>query len=207
VRFFGNRDGNQQSSLPQRSSRHSSGWSHLLRHLRDNESLRVLDIGSTSSGNINFLTNIGHSIYMASIVEDMRDARWKTTDPATGEATFDADRFLLESLDFGDRRFDVVLLWDTLDYIPEDLVGPVLRRLREVVHPGGVMLAFFHIKPEEYFSRYHLREDEQVDMQPVGNVPIVRIYNNRQIENLFTDFSAYKFFLAKDNLREIVVTC
>jgi len=32
-----------------------------------------------------------------------------------------------------------------------------------------------------------------------------RVFNNRNIENLFRDFASIKFFLARDNVREVLV--
>jgi hypothetical protein len=32
-----------------------------------------------------------------------------------------------------------------------------------------------------------------------------RVFNNRHIENLFHDFASIKFFLARDNIREVLV--
>jgi len=34
----------------------------------------------------------------------------------------------------------------------------------------------------------------------------VQIYSNRKIENMLSEFSSYRFFLAKDSLREVIVT-
>jgi len=62
------------------------------------------------------------------------------------------------------------------------------------------------VKPEGEFTRFHLRDDDQVDMQKAGSQPLQTILTTRQIENLFASFTAYKFFLAKDNLREVLVT-
>jgi len=35
---------------------------------------------------------------------------------------------------------------------------------------------------------------------------VQRVYTNRKIEELFSDFSNYRFFLAKDNLYEVLIT-
>jgi hypothetical protein len=43
-------------------------------------------------------------------------------------------------------------------------------------------------------------------MQKAGNYPVLHIYSNRKIENLLRDFSTYRFFLAKDSLREVIIT-
>jgi hypothetical protein len=83
--------------------------------------------------------------------------------------------------------------------------------------PGGVLLAFFHTKdagPTAPYSRYHIAGDDALDLQPMavrngsGEASLVklqRVFNNRHIENLFRDFSSLKFFLARDNIREVLV--
>ncbi len=89
------------------------------------------------------------------------------------ESTFAVDRFLESNLNFSGRMFDVVILWDTADYLPEPLVAPVLSRIHEVLQPGGLMLAFFHqtSSPDTVFCRYHLTDTDVVEMQRAGNYP------------------------------------
>ncbi len=187
--------------------RHSSGWKDMLKHLQSQEALRVLDIGPTSSTNINYITNLGHSIYMANLVEEAAKPEW-TVSGSDGEATFDVDRFLAANLNFSGRNFDVVLLWDTADYLPEPLVVPIFSRIHQVMEPGGLMLCLFHATtdPTTTFCRYHLTDTDVIEMQRAGNYPLHQIYSNRKIENLLRDFSSYRFFLAKDSLREVIVT-
>jgi len=191
-----------------RVPRHSSGWKELVKHLRTEESLRILDIGPTSSTNINYITSLGHSIYMANIVEEALKPEWIIPAADGEEARFDVNRFLEANLSFSGRKFDVVILWDTADFLPEPLVEPIFARLHEVMEPGGLMLAFFHATadPGAHFCRYHLTDTEVVDMQKAGSYPVLHIYSNRKIENLLQQYSTYRFFLAKDSLREVIVT-
>jgi SAM-dependent methyltransferase len=190
-----------------RVPRHSSGWNELLKHLRGKESLRILDIGPTSSTNINYTTSLGHSIYMANVVEEAAKPEWLTPG-ADGEPTFNVDRFLDENLNFSGRMFDVVIFWDTADYLPEPLLAPVFTRIHEVLQPGGLMLAFFHATPgpDLPFCRYHLTDTDVVEMQKAGNFPLLHIFSNRKIENMLSQFTSYRFFLAKDSLREVIAT-
>jgi hypothetical protein len=76
------------------------------------------------------------------------------------------------------------------------------------MEPGGLMLAFFHAtkSPESAFCRYHLTDTDVVEMQKAGNYPLLHIYSNRKIENMLSEFSTYRFFLAKDSLREVIIT-
>ncbi len=179
-----------------------------MKYLRTQESLRILDIGPTSSTNINYITSLGHSIYMANVVEEASKPEWLIPGEAGEEPVFDVDRFLESNLNFSDRKFDVVILWDTADYLPESLVAPVLSRVHHVLRPGGLMLAFFHqtSSPDTVFCRYHLTDTDVVEMQRAGNYPLLNVYNNRKIENMLSEFSNYRFFLAKDSLREVIIT-
>jgi hypothetical protein len=191
-----------------RVPRHSSGWNELMKHLRVQDSLRILDIGPTSSTNINYITSLGHSIYMANVVEEASKPEWLVPGEDGAEPGFDVDRFLENNLNFSGRMFDVVILWDTADYLPETLVVPIFSRIHQVLQPGGQMLAFFHATsgPDTFFCRYHLSDTDIVEMQRAGNYPLLHIYSNRKIENLLSEFSNYKFFLAKDSLREVIIT-
>jgi cyclopropane fatty-acyl-phospholipid synthase-like methyltransferase len=191
-----------------RVPRHSSGWNELMKHLRVQESLRILDIGPTSSTNINYITSLGHSIYMANVVEEASKTEWTVPSADGEESSFDVDRFLEANLNFSGRMFDVVILWDTADYLPEPLVVPIFSRIHQVLQPGGLMLAFFHATtgPNTSFSRYHLTDTDVVEIQRAGDYPLLHIYSNRKIETLLSQFSNYRFFLAKDSLREVIVT-
>jgi SAM-dependent methyltransferase len=208
--LFGSSDNssNTRGADGNRVPRHSSGWSELLKHLRTQDSLRILDIGPTSSSNINYITSLGHSIYMANVVEEASKPEWLLPGEAGEPAGFDVARFLESNLNFSGRMFDVVILWDTADYLPEPLLSPVLSRIHEVLQPGGLMLAFFHAtaSPETTFCRYHLTDTDVVEMQKAGKYPLLHIYSNRKIENMLSGFSNYRFFLAKDSLREVIIT-
>lgn len=215
--FFGGKNSGAAAPGTVRLSRHSSGWAQMSSFLRSRESLRILDFGSTSAGNINLVTGFGHSIYMANLVEDAARPEYAPA-PVQGEPpAFDTARFLEDNLDFQSRTFDVVLLWDTLDYLPRPTMQPVVDRLHQVIEPGGQLLALFHsstppgvtARPsadDATFSRYHLTATDSIELQRVGGHPILHTQTNRQVEALFHLYSGYKFFLAKDNLREVIVT-
>jgi len=193
-----------------RYPRHSSGWAAMLKHLKAQAGLRVLDVGPTSPTNINFLTGLGHSVYMADLVHEALACDWSVP-PAEegGTPGFDTERYFESNLNFGDRRFDVLLLWSTLDYIPTQLIQPLVDRFHESIVPGGKILALFHTKPsgpETIYCRYHLGDTDEVEMQESAPHPVLRAHTNRNIEKLFSAYSNYKFYLAKDNVNEVIIT-
>ena len=193
-----------------RIPRHSSGWAALLKHLKAEQNLRVLDIGPTSPTNINFLTNMGHSVYMADLVRAALAPEW-VLPPAEGETKpgYDVNGYLDQNLEFAGREFDVVLLWTTLDYLPEPLVAPVVDRLCSSMSSLGKVLALFHSKlrgDRTSYCRYHLTDSDNIEMQESMNVQVQRVFTNRSIEQLFSRYKNCKFFLAKDNVYETIIT-
>jgi hypothetical protein len=192
-----------------RVPRHSGGWAALRKRLKAEPGLRVIDMGFTSPTNINYLTSLGHSIYLADLVHDACTGSWTTGNDDDGKPIWDVQGFLGNSLDFGGRLFDIVLLWTTLDYLPEAFVQPVVARLHESMNPGGQVFSLFHTRTkgdETVYCRYHVTDGDDVEVQLATPYPIQRAFTNRSIEKLFAGWSGHRQFLAKDSVSEVIMT-
>jgi hypothetical protein len=191
-----------------RIPRHSGGWGTLRKRLMAEPGLRVLDIGSTSPTNINYLTGLGHSVYMADLIEDAFSGEWQTGIDEEGKPVWNAEGFTAQDLQFSGRTFDVVLLWTALDYLPEALVTPVVKALFGAMAPGGQLLALFHTKLQPEHSphhRFHITATDDVELQLARPATQQRALTNRNIEKLFKDWSGLKQFLAKDGVSEAII--
>ena len=190
-----------------RISRRSSGLNEFTRAIEGEDGLRILDMGPTSPSNISHLTGLGHKVYN----EDVLKA---STDPTLvipgedGKTVLDADRFFSENLVYDKEKFDAILCWDTPDYLHESLVKPMVNRIHTILKPKGIILTFFHTRdagPDAPYYRYHIVGEDTLELQNGPRFTLQRVFNNRHIENLFRDFSSIKFFLARDNVREVLV--
>jgi len=220
------RDASAQPAQSQKLTRRSSGLGELARTWASEDPLCILDLGATSASNIRYFTERGHRIYSEDLLSASTDPGLVTKDEQ-GEPTLDSRKFLEENLVYPAAHFDVVLCWNMPDYLEESLVKPVVGRLWSVLKPGAMMLAFFHTKdagPNSPCYRYHVTGPDLLDMQPVvpqremrrgptgavhraigGGFRLQRVFNNRHVENLFRDFASIKFFLSRDNIREVLV--
>lgn len=191
-----------------RPPRHSRGWIEVRTYLEKTSSLRVLDFGITSPSNINYLTSRGHSVYMANIVQDATRPEWiKPPVDSNSQPTFDVDGFIAANLDFSGRDFDVILLWDTASFLPPELVPALFERLRNVLRPDGRLLAFFHGRlegPETAFARFQLGDADELVALDSGTFPVRKVYQPRQVEKFLEGYSGTRFFLGKDNVREVL---
>ena len=211
MKFF--RRGGGAGEAHQERTRSSRGWAEVLKYMRSepSRSLRVLDFGTTSPTNINLLTALGHSVYMANIVGEAAKPEFlKAASPGSHSGAapeYDADRFAAANLDFSGRDFDVILLWDTVDYLPPALVPALFERLRAVTRPEGRLLGFFHGKaegPNTGYARYQLTDTDQLKLLGNEAIPIRQIIQNRQIERYLEGFSTVRFFQGADNVREVL---
>jgi SAM-dependent methyltransferase len=192
-----------------RVPRHSGGWAALRKRLQTESGLRVIDAGCTSSANINYLTGLGHSVFLADPVYDAWTGNWQSGTDENGNPAWNEKGFLEQSLDFRGRAFDLVLLWTVLDYLPEPLVAPVVAHLFSAMNPGGQVLAFFHTRTqgeEAVHCRFHVTAGDEVEVQLAQPFPIQRAFTNRSIERLFAAWSSYRQFLAKDCVSEVIIT-
>ena len=207
-RWLDKKQGSAQAPAP-RFARYSGAWAALRKRLQADPGWRVIDAGATSPTNINYLTSLGHSVYMADLVHDAWRGDWQRGNDEDGNQVWDVDGFLESTLSFSGRKFDIVLLWTTLDYLPEALVTPVVNRLHESMNEGGAVLAFFHTKtqgPMTEHNRFHVTPTDDVEVQAGEPYPIQRAFTNRSIERLFSGWSGHRQFLAKDALSEVIMT-
>ncbi len=216
MRFF--RGSSEQASapaVPQKRSRRSSGIAEISRLLNSPDSLCVLDLGSTSANNIRFLTAKGHKNYSEDLLQASLDPAIQVRND-DGKMVPDEKKFLDENLTYSNGLFDVVLCWNLPDYMEESLVKPTIDRLWSVMKPGGLLLVFFHTRdagPDAPCYRFHITGTDTLEMQEVRlsaskdkqNPRLQRVFNNRNIENLFRDFASIKFFLARDAIREVLL--
>lgn len=192
-----------------RMPRHSGGWAAMRKRLGAEPGLRIIDSGATSPTNINYLTSLGHSVFLTDLATEACTGAWQSGTDNDDKPIYDTERYLKQTLDFAGKMYDVVLLWTAMDYLPEPFVPAVVAHLYASLNPGGQVLAFFHTRkqPEESaFCRFHVTDGDTVDMQPAQPFPIQRVFTNRSIQDLFSQWSGFRQFLAKDSISEVIIT-
>ena len=213
-RWFRGADSSQAKSgesakTPPRTRRRCIGLGEFMRSLKSagEAKLSVLDLGPTTPANIAFITELGARVYNQDILHESQNPEYLVKQE-DGSVQIDPAKFFSENLNYAAGHFDAILCWDVADYLPEPLVKPLVERLTDVLKPKGNLLAFFHMKDagsESLYSRHHIVQQDTLELEPVEGFRLQRIFNNRHIENLFKDFASRKFFLGRDNIREVLM--
>ena len=187
--------------------RRSNGLREFCHSLKGLEGLRVLDLGTACQANLDFFLEQRHKIYTEDLLTAL-DANVYRVRGENGLRSFDTEGFLAENLSYQMLLFDAVLCWDLFDHVEEHAIRSLVDRLHWVVKPGGILLAFFHIADPGAMVpayQYRIQGPDLLELHPRGQAALRRPLNNRNIENLFRTFHSLKFFLARDNLREVLI--
>ncbi len=187
--------------------RRSNGLKHFFESMPSTGNREVLDLGGLSEANVQYLSALGAKIHTMDLIECYD----------SGVATASADRYSLEAahgfvdkyLNFARTQFDAILAWDSLEFLDSDALHMTVPRLAEILRPGGVLLSFFHTQARGEtvpLYRYAIQGHDDLALTPRKERSMPNTFNNRSLERLFQDFESVKFFLTRDNLREVIVT-
>lgn len=177
----------------------SRAWQQMNAHWAEGEAISVLDLGPTSSANVQFFCGIGGRYRHEDLLLELQGAEGAARDPQT---------YLAENLLLPEASLDAVLLWDRLDYLPQELIQPLAQRLTSALRPGGTLLALFHgheSGPEPVFYQYDIRDREMLEWRPRAPRPLQQVFQVRHVENLFPSFQSIHFFLGHDGMREAMM--
>jgi SAM-dependent methyltransferase len=198
-------------SFAPRESRGSNSLKDFLWHLSGIGRGNLLDLGPAWQSTITFFIERGFKVStedvlmgwkLASKEEEQRQSALPSDAEHVSRAEL-AKVFLETSLQFAPGSFDAILAWDVLDYLEDDAMKLVAERLRSLVREGGVILAMFHSKRPQQFQRYRIMDEKTLEMVSSSSIfPMARVFQNREISDLFARFHTSKTYLGRDQLRE-----
>jgi SAM-dependent methyltransferase len=199
------------------SRRVSNGLKDFLWLLSDVEHGRILDLGPVTQATVNFFTERGFRVYTEDVLrswkEFLREEESRLRSAPVGANTGEmepaalAERFFSASLRHPAETFHAILAWDVFDYLDAEMLARLAQRMFEVLRPGGVVLAAFHAVKPESFHRYRILDRQNVELIPAPALfAPQRVFQNREILNLFGSFRSSKTFVGRDQLREALFT-
>jgi hypothetical protein len=205
--------GSPRASELQETSRLSNGLKEFLWNLDGLGHGTLLDLGPAWQTTLTFFIERGFRVSSEDILrgwsqfsaeEELRTKDAKTVEEfAERSPEARTKRFLQDNLNYPASSFDALLMWDVLDYLEPTLAKAVVAHVTELLRPGGVVFAMFHSKKPEGFHRYRVADTNT--LQVLSSKPICaaqKVYQNREIQDLFGRYRTMKSFVARDQLRE-----
>ena len=200
---------------PRESNRVSNGLKEFLWNLDGLGRGTLLDLGPAWQTTLSFFIERGFRVSSEDILRAWKDFLVEEEGKlreATGRAAQHnldvtpparAARFLEANLQYPSASFDAVLLWDLLDYLEPLVAKQMVANLTELLRPGGVVFAMFHSKKPAGFQRYRVADTNTLQVLSAKTIfPAQKVYQNREIQDLFGRFRTMKSVVGRDQLRE-----
>jgi hypothetical protein len=174
---------------------------------------RILDLGAVFQSTVMFFIERGFRLstedmmrswkeFLTTEEENMRNTKIGDETPRVSQGML-AGRFLDSNLQYPEDNFHGVLAWDLFDYLDAELLPRVMERLYTILRPGGAILASFHSKTPERFNRYKIVDGQNIELIPSPTLAVhSRIFQNREILDIFGKFRSSKTFVGRDQVRE-----
>jgi hypothetical protein len=187
-------------------TRQSRGLEQFFFNIRDVVGLSVLDCAGANQDNIDFLINLGHKVYSQDLVRNLDEAFGPDLTEQTNPSRI--EYFLKQNFQYPPETLDGVLLWDSLQFMSPALLNATVERLYEVMRPKSYLLAFFTATErvrDVPSNSFRIADHKTIVLTERGIRPAGQVFNNRNLEKLFGKFESVKFFLTRENLREVIV--
>jgi len=195
------------------STRMSNGLKEFLWNLDGLGRGTLLDLGPAWQTTLSFFIERGFRVSSEDILREWKDFLNEEEQRLQGANVVSenvdmtpagrAARFLESNMQYPRASFDAVLAWDLLDYLEPALAKQTIANLTEWLRPGGVVFALFHSKKPEGFQRYRIADSNSLQIISANVLcPAQKVYQNREIQDLFSRFRTMKSFVSRDQLRE-----
>ena len=205
--------GSNRTSEADQATRVSNGLKEFLWNLDGLGRGTLLDLGPAWQTTLNFFIERGFRVTSDDLLRSWKDfmaeEEVRLKDAANSAENVDltpagrAARFVQANLRYAPSSFDAVLLWDILDYLEPAVAKQSVACLTELLRPGGIVFAMFHSKKPEGFQRYRVADSNTLQVISAAPLcPAQRVYQNREIQDLFGRFRTVKSFVGRDQLRE-----
>jgi hypothetical protein len=195
------------------NARVSNGLKEFLWLITDSGQGKILDLGAVFQSTVMFFIEKGFRLstedllrswkeFLVAEEENLRNATVGDEGARVSQGML-AGKFLDIALQYPEDNFHGVLAWDLFDYLDAELLPRVMERIFTLMRPGGAVLASFHSRPPERFHRYKIIDSQNIELVPASTLAVhARVFQNREILDIFGKFRSSKTFVGRDQVRE-----
>ena len=165
-----------------------------LEVLRD---AQTLDVGPVCQENISFFGLRMGRHYVCDMFSRLKGEKPKELHPANG----------WDYLDYPDRNFDGIQLWDLCDRLEDDDMSRLVKLCFKMLRATGLlMLIAFEKKPaSSIVNSFVIGQDYRVDIRPQPHLELPwKFRHNRALTSLLSNFTIVRSFRYHSGIREFL---
>jgi hypothetical protein len=158
----------------------------------------VLDLGPSVAANVSFYSRFARHIQIVDLLGEMKS---ETSEPRSAGPVLD------RSVAGGDAIYDLVLLWDIINYLDGEQVMDLIARLHAASRPNArlFMMIFVGDEMPAVPQSFEIVAEDQISYRPAGpeTTTSTRL-SPAEVERLLGGFRIEGSFILRHGVREFV---
>lgn len=167
----------------------------------------VLDLGPVIGSNIEFFLNLGIKVYMEDFLAAYSNPKYSKL--VDDKITLDEQQFFAENFDYSNDFFDGLICWDFLSYLEPRFARVFAERISAKMKPDSLVLGFFRtqrVVGPKPLHKYRISSESFLEYIPLErNMEVRKIYQTRDVTQLFAGFQSQRFYLLKHQVLEVLL--
>ena len=168
----------------------------------------LLDIGVPTGANVEFFFGARSQAIRGRPVGGL------LTDPSTLphsriNGPWFASKFFRENFKYSIDFFDGLICWDLLSYLDPEFASLFIARVSAMMKSKSLIFALFQTRPSggsDWIHQYRIVTEANLERTPTDRAMSIRkIYQNRDVTQLFDGYETRRFLLMKHNLLAVIM--
>ncbi len=167
----------------------------------------LLDIGVPTGANVEFFFEREVKLYVEDLLEAYSRPEYSTS--FKDQRTLVASKFFRENFKYSIDFFDGLICWDLLSYLDPEFASLFIARVSAMMKSKSLIFALFQTRPpagSDWVHQYRIVTEANLERTPTDRAMSIRkIYQNRDVTQLFDGYETRRFLLMKHNLLAVIM--
>ncbi len=167
----------------------------------------LLDIGVPTGSNVEFFFGREVKLYVEDLLEAYSRPEYSTS--LNDQRAPVASRFFRENFKYPVDFFDGLICWDLLSYLDPEFASLFIARVSAMMKSKSLIFALFQTRPpggSDWIHQYRIVTESNLERTPTDRAMSIRkIYQNRDVTQLFDGYETRRFLLMKHNLLAVIM--
>lgn len=167
----------------------------------------LLDIGVPTGANVEFFFEREVKLYVEDLLEAYSQPEYSTSfNDQRGQVV---SKFFRENFKYPVDFFDGLICWDLLSYLDPEFASLFMARVSAMMKSKSLIFALFQTRPSggsDWIHQYRIVTEANLERTPTDRAMSIRkIYQNRDVTQLFDGYETRRFLLMKHNLLAVIM--
>ena len=167
----------------------------------------LLDIGAPTGSNVEILFGLKMKLYLEDLLEAYSKPEYSTG--FKDHWTINTRKFFSDNFRYPFDFFDGLICWDLLSYLDPEFAALFIARLSSMMKSKSLIFALFQTRrpsgPEGLY-RYRIVSESNLERTLTDRaVKIRKIYQTRDVTQLFEGYETRRCLLMKNNILAVIM--